>query len=49
MEYPPTVNRDPELIKIKTNVEEIKEIIYKTEKHDYEKLIKFLKTLTDFY
>ena len=32
----PKINNEPELLKIKTKVEEIKNLKYQTEKHDHE-------------
>ena len=39
----PSLNKDPELLKIKTKNDEIKDIKYKTEKHDQESILKSLK------
>ena len=38
-----------ELIKITTKDDEIKELKYKTEKHDYENILKSLKIDSDYY
>ena len=35
----PNLNNDPDIIKIKTKDDEIKELLYKTEKPDYENII----------
>ena len=33
----PNLNNEPELFKIKLKVDEIKDLIYRTERHDHEK------------
>ena len=38
------LNKDRELLKIKTKDDEIKDLGYKTEKHDHENIFKSLKT-----
>ena len=45
----PDIKNDPELLKIKTRDDEIKELKYQTEKHDYEKILKSLKVDNDYY
>ena len=45
----PNINNEPELLKIKTKDDEIKDLKYKTEKHDYEKIIKLLKIHNEYY
>ena len=40
----PILNNEPELLKIKTRDDEIKNLKQKTEKHDYEVILKSLKT-----
>ena len=45
----PNMNNDPELLKIKTKDDEIKHLKYRTEKHDYESIIKSLKNDIDYY
>ena len=39
----PSLNNDPELLKIKTKDDQLKELQYRTEKHDYENILKSLK------
>ena len=39
----PNINNEPELLKIKTNYDEIKNLKYQTEKHDHENILKSLK------
>ena len=48
MAYPDKIN-DPELFKIKTEDDEIKDKKCKTEKHDHESLLDSLKVDSDFY
>ena len=36
------INKEPELLKIKTRDDEIKNLKYQTEKHDHEKILKSL-------
>ena len=45
----PNLNDDPELLKIKTKDDQIKELQYKTEKHDYENIVKSLKIDNEYY
>ena len=45
----PNLNNDPELLKLKTRDDEIKDLIYKTEKHDHENILKSLKIDTDYF
>ena len=45
----PNLNNDPELLKMKTNVDQLKELQYKTEKHDHEKIIKSLRLDNECY
>ena len=42
MSYP-KINNDPELLKVKTRDDEMKDMKYKTEKYDHENIIKSLK------
>ena len=37
------LNIEPELLKIKTRVDEIKYLNYQTEKHDHENILKSIK------
>ena len=39
----PNINNEPELLKIKTRDEEIKNLKYQTEKHDHEIILMSLK------
>ena len=43
------LNNDPELLKIITKDDEIKDLNYKTEKHDHENILKSLKIDTENY
>ena len=45
----PNLNNDPELLKIKTKGDQLKELHYKTEKHDHEDILKSLKVDNDYY
>ena len=45
----PNLNIDPELLKIKTRDDEIKNSKYQTEKHDYENILKALKIDIEYY
>ena len=45
----PNLKNDPELLKIKTRDAEIKDLRYKTEKHDHENLLKSPKINNEFY
>ena len=37
------INNEPEFLRIKTKDDEIKDLKYKTEKHDYENILKSFK------
>ena len=37
----PDLKNEPELLKIKTKDDQLKELQYRTEKHDYENILKF--------
>ena len=39
----PDLKNEPEMLKIKTEDDEIKDLIYQTEKHDHEKILISLK------
>ena len=39
----PNINNEPELLKMKTNYDEIKNLKYQTEKHDHENILKSFK------
>ena len=45
----PDLKKEPELLKIKTRVDETKELKYQTVKHDHENILKSLKLDSDFY
>ena len=45
----PKLNNEPELLKIKTRDDEIKNLKYQTEKHDYENKLKSLKIDNEHY
>ena len=45
----PNFNNDPELSKIKTKHDEIKELKYTTEKHDHEIILKSPKVDNEYY
>ena len=45
----PSLNNDPELLKIKTKDDQLKELQYSTEKHDHENILKSLKADNENY
>ena len=45
----PDLKNEPELLKIKTRDEEIKNLKYQSEKHDYENILKSLKNDKEYY
>ena len=45
----PNINNDPELLKIKTRDDEIKNLKYQTGKHDHEIILKSLKIDNEYY
>ena len=45
----PNISNDPELLKIKTRDDEIKNLKYQTEKHDHENILKSLKSDNEYY
>ena len=45
----PNINNEPELIKIKTRDDEIKNLKYQREQHDHENLLKSLKVDNEYY
>ena len=45
----PNLNNEPELLKIKTRADEIKNLKYQTENHDHENILKSLKNDNDYY
>ena len=45
----PDLKNEPELLKIKTRDDEIKNLKYQTEKHDFENILKSLKSGNEYY
>ena len=45
----PDLKKEPELLKIRTRDDEIKNLKYQTEKHDHENILKSLKVDNDYY
>ena len=45
----PDLKNDVELLKIKTKDDQLKELQYKTEKHDHENILKSLKSDNVYY
>ena len=45
----PNINNEPELHKIKTRDDEIKNLKYQTEKHDHENRLKSLKSDNEYH
>ena len=45
----PDIKNEPELLKIKTRDDEIKNLKYQTEKHDHENILKSLKSDNEYY
>ena len=45
----PNINNEPELLKIKTRDDEIKNLKYQTEKHDHERILNSLKSDNESY
>ena len=45
----PNINNEPELLKIKTRDDEVKELKYKSEKHDFENILKSLQNDNESY
>ena len=45
----PDLKNEPELLKIKTRDDEIKNLKYQTEKHDFENILKSLKNDNEYY
>ena len=43
------LNNEPEVLKIKTREDEIKNLKYQTEKQDHENILKSLKIDNDYY
>ena len=47
--YPKLKTDDVELLKTKTKDDQLKELQYKTEKHDHENILKSLKVDNEYY
>ena len=45
----PDLKNEPEMLKIKTQADEIKNLKYQTEKHDHENILKSLKVDNEYY
>ena len=45
----PDLKNEPELLKIKTREDEMKNLKYQTEKHDHEKTLNSLKIDNEYY
>ena len=45
----PNLNNDVELLKIKTKDDQLRELQYKTERHDYENILKSLKSDNEYH
>ena len=45
----PDLKNDVELLKIKSKDDQLKELQYKTERHDYENILKSLKVDNEYY
>ena len=45
----PDIKNEPDLLRIKTRDDEIKNLKYQTEKHDFENILKSLKSDNDYY
>ena len=45
----PELKKEPELLKMKTRDDEIKNLKYQTEKHDHESILKSLEIDNDYY
>ena len=45
----PNISNDPELSKIKSKDDQLKELQYRTEKHDFDKILKSLKSDNESY
>ena len=45
----PNISNEPELLKIKTRDEEIKNLKYQAEKHDFDNILKSLKSDNEYY
>ena len=45
----PNIKNEPELVRIKTRDDEIKNLKYQIEKHDHENILKSLKIDNEYY
>ena len=45
----PDLKNEPELLKIKTKDDQLKELQYRTEKHDFDNILKSLKNDNESY
>ena len=45
----PNLNNEPELLKTKTQADEIESLKYQTERHDHENILKPLKNDNEYY
>ena len=45
----PDLKNEPDLLKIKTNDDQLKELQYRTEKHDHENILKSLEADNEKY
>ena len=45
----PNINNEPDLLKIKTREDEIKNLKYQTEKHNHENILQSLKSDNEYY
>ena len=45
----PNINGDAEFLKLKTKDDQLKELQYKTERHDHENILKSLKSDNESY
>ena len=45
----PDLKNEPELLKIKPKDDQLKELQYKTEKHDFDNILKALKIDNEYY
>ena len=49
LDYPNLKNVDPELLKVKTKHDQLKELQYKSEKNDHDNILKSLKIDNEYY
>ena len=48
MAYPSLIG-DPQMLKTKTKDDQLRELQYKTENHDYENILNYLKIDSEYY